>query len=195
MLDPATDDAIKVPAHVVSSTIGRGLGGEITGKVGRVKLVELSDYKIPNAIANFPDPNSYIDTLKMTSVSRNGSLGGEILSRFTIIYNFPKEEVYIKKNAYFKKKFYYNLSGVIVKAKGSKLNVFEIREIRPQSVGASVGLLPGDIITLINGVDTRNLSLDLLNGVLNSKPGKRINLEIERNGQRQKLQFRLADEI
>lgn len=195
MLDPATDPAIKVPGHVVSSTIGRGLGGEITGKVGRIKLLEMKDYEVANAIANFPDPNSYIDTLKMTSVSRNGSLGGEIMSRFTMIYNFPKEEVYFKKNTYFKKKFYYNLSGIIVKAKGSKLNVFEIREIRPQSVAESAGFLPGDLITLVNGIDTRNLTLDLLNGVLNSKPGRRVTLEIERNGLRQKVQFRLADEI
>lgn len=195
MLDPSTDSRIKVPDHVVSSTIGRGLGGEITGKVGRIKLMTLKDYRIENAIANFPDPNSYIDTLKMTSVSRNGSIGGEILSRFTVIYNFPKEEVYLKKNPFFKKKFYYNLSGIIVKAKGSRLNVFEIREVRGKSVGALAGLLPGDIITSINGVQTTHLSLDLLNGMLNTKPGKKVNMEIERNGQRQKIAFRLADEI
>jgi hypothetical protein len=195
MLDPATDDAIKVPANVVSSTIGRGLGGEITGKVGRIKSLSMGDYKIENVIANFPDPNSYIDTLKMTSVARNGSLGGELMSRFTIIYNFPKEEVYFKKNAFFKKKFYYNLSGVIVKAKGSRLNVFEIREVREKSVAAVAGLLPGDLVVSLNGVEAKGLSLDLLNGFLNSKPGKKIKIEIERNGQRQRMQFRLNDEI
>jgi hypothetical protein len=195
MLDPSSNDAIKVPKHVVSSTIGRGLGGEITGKVGRIKQIGIADYKIENPIANFPDPNSYIDTLKMTSVARNGSVGGEIMSRFTVIYNFPKEEVYFKKNAFYKKKFYYNLSGIIVKAKGSRLNVFEIREVREKSVAAAAGLLPGDIIRVVNGVEARELSLDLLNGLLNSKPGKKIKIEVERNGYRTKREFRLTDEI
>jgi len=195
MLDPGSNKNIKVPTHSVSSTIGRGLGGEITGKVGRVKSMGVGDYSIENLIANFPDPNSYIDTLKMSSVSRNGSIGGEILSRFTVIFNFPKEEIYFKKNAFFKKKFYYNLSGLIIKAKGSKLNVFEIREVRDKSVSQLAGLLPGDIVVSINGVDTRAISLDELNGFLNSKPGKRIRMEIERNGTRSRKEFRLTDQI
>src|SRR5687768_12152859 len=36
MLDPESDDRILAPEHYVSSVIGRGLGGEIHGKVGRI---------------------------------------------------------------------------------------------------------------------------------------------------------------
>jgi hypothetical protein len=195
MLDPHSDGRIRVPENTVSSTIGRGLGGEIIGKVGRIQSLELGTYKVENPIVNFPDPNSYIDTLKMSSVFRNGSMGGEMLSRFKVIFNFPKEELYIKKNAYFKKKFHYNLSGVIVKAKGSRLNVFEIQEVREKSVSDLCGLLPGDIILKLNGLETKDLTLNLINGLLNSKPGKRIRLDVERNGQRVKKEFLLADQI
>jgi hypothetical protein len=195
LLDPASDPAITVPENVVSSIIGRGLGGEITGKVGRIKSLTLADYKVNDLIVNFPDPNSYIDTLKMSSIFRNGSVGGEVMSRFTIIFNFPKEEIYLKKNPAFKKKFHYNLSGVIVKAKGARLDVFEVREVREKSVSQRAGLLPGDIILTINGIDTSLLSLNLINALLNSKPGKRIRIEIERNGQRTKKYFRLTDQI
>jgi len=37
MLDPTSDDRIVVPPNAVKSLIGRGLGGVITGSVGRVK--------------------------------------------------------------------------------------------------------------------------------------------------------------
>ncbi|HYG17815.1 MAG TPA: aspartyl protease family protein [Ohtaekwangia sp.] len=195
MLDPGSDSLITVPKDVVSSIIGRGLGGEIIGKVGRVEALDLADYHLEDVIVNFPDPNSYMDTLKMSSVFRNGSIGGEILSRFTVIFNFPKEEVYLKKNSAFKKNFHYNLSGITVKAKGSQLNVFEIREVREKSASAMEGLLPGDIILSINGLETKHLSLNIITGLLNSKPGKRIRIDVERNGQRLKKEFRLTDAI
>ena len=131
------EDAMRsIPAeNVVSSIIGRGLGGEIIGKVGRIESIDLAGTHLHNVIANFPDPNSYNDSLKTGRVARNGTLGGAIMSRYTMIYNFPKEEIYLKKNSGFKKKFYYNLSGLTVKAKGSQLRVFEITEVRKESAG------------------------------------------------------------
>jgi membrane-associated protease RseP (regulator of RpoE activity) len=175
--------------------IGRGLGGEIVGKVGRIKSIEFGTYKLNNAIANFPDPNSYSDSIKIGNVFRNGAVGGEIMSRFTVIFNFPQEEIYIKKNASFKKGFHYNLSGLIVKAKGSQLNVFEVTEVRKQSVADKAGIQAGDIITSINGITTQVLNLNHLNGFFNSKPKKKIRLEIERKGQRMRKEFALEDQI
>src|SRR5205085_2324123 len=85
ILEPDSNDAIRVPNDYVRSIIGRGLGGVITGKIGRIASVDLGKYDVHNVIANFPDPNSYMDTLKTSrSVRRNGAIGGEILSRFKV---------------------------------------------------------------------------------------------------------------
>ncbi len=195
MLEPTSDPRIRVPDSTVSSVIGRGLGGEITGKVGRIRSLELGSYDIKNAIANFPDPNSYFDSLKLGSTKRNGAIGGEVLSRFTVIFNFPEEKIYLKKNSQFKKKFHYNLSGLTVKAKGSRLNVFEITEVRQKSVADRAGVLIGDLLVSINGVNTRTLDLNAINGFFNRKPGKKINLVVDRKGQQLRLSFKLTDQI
>jgi hypothetical protein len=195
MLEPTSDSRIVVPDKKVSSIIGRGLGGEITGKVGRIRSLKLGSYEIENVIANFPDPNSYFDSLKLGATERNGAIGGDVLSRFTVIFNFPKEEIYLKKNTSFKKKFHYNLSGLIVKAKGSRLNVFEIIEVRKESAADVAGILAGDLILNINGVNTKGLDLNTINGFFNYKPGKKIHLLVDRNGQLLKLDFALADQI
>jgi hypothetical protein len=195
MLDPSTDTRIIVPDKRVSSVIGRGLGGEITGKIGRIKMLQLGKYKLENAIANFPDPNSYFDSLKLGRTARNGSIGGEVLSRFKIVFNFSREEIYIRKNHAFKKEFHYNLSGLTVKAKGSKLNVFEINEVRQQSVGDKAGIKEGDIIVSINGMSTSDLNLNLINGFFNLRVGKRLNLVLNRKGERVKTEFKLEDQI
>jgi hypothetical protein len=195
MLEPTSDPLIKVPQNTVSSVIGRGLGGEITGKVGRIKYLELGPFKLDNAIANFPDPNSYFDSLKMGTTSRNGAIGGEVLSRFTVVFNFPKEEIHLRKNSAFKKKFHYNLSGLNIKAKGSQLNVFEITQVRKKSAADRVGIVPGDLIININGVGASSLELNQINGFFNLKPGKKIHLIIDRGGERIKKDFKLEDQI
>ncbi|HEY3402038.1 MAG TPA: aspartyl protease family protein [Ohtaekwangia sp.] len=195
LLDPQSDSRIKVPQNVVSSVIGRGLGGEIFGKIGRIKSVSLGTHTLNNVIANFPDPNSYSDTLKRSFAFRNGSLGGEIMSRFTVVFNFPQEEFYFKKNAAFKKSFHYNLSGMIVKAKGAQLNVFEVTEVRKQSAADRAGVLPGDLILSINGVSYPMLNLNLVNAFFNNRPQKKIRMEINRDGQRMKKEFILEDQI
>jgi hypothetical protein len=196
MLDPSTDDRIAVPSKRVSSIIGRGLGGAITGKVGRIQTLQLgSRFKLDHAIANFPDPNSYFDSLKLGRTERNGSVGGEILSRFTVVFNFSREEIFLKKNRSFKKKFHYNLSGLTVKAKGVKLNVFEITEVRKESVAEKAGLDEGDLIVSINGLFTKDLNLNIINGYFNHRSGKRLSIVYERKGQRNRTELRLEDQI
>lgn len=195
LMEPSSDSRIKVPPHAVSSQIGRGIGGEITGKVGRIQSIKLGKYSLENPIVNFPDPNSYMDSLKIGKTKRNGTIGGEILSRFTVIFDFSKETAYVKKNTAFRKKFYYNLSGLTIKAKGSDLTTFEITEVRNESAAKNADIQTGDIIISINGISTRDLNLNQINGYFNSKPGKKINLELNRNGELVKKFFFLEDQI
>jgi len=195
MLEPTSDSIIQVPQNAVSTLLGRGLGGEIVGKVGRIKSVKIGNYEMDKVIANFPDPNSYSDSIKIGNVFRNGALGGELLSRFVVIFNFPQERIYLKKNSAFKKSFYYNLSGLTLKAKGSQLNTFEVTEVRDQSPSQISGILPGDIVLAVNGIEAKHLELNVLNGYLNSKPGKKIKLEINRKGEIFRKEIELKDQI
>jgi hypothetical protein len=196
ILEPDSNDTIRVPQAHVNSIIGRGLGGIITGKIGRIAAVDLGKYDVRNVIANFPDPNSYMDTLKTSrSVRRNGAIGGEILSRFKVTFDFPKEHIYLKKNSQFKKKFYYNMSGLTLKAKGSRLEHFEISDVREKSPAELAGIKPGDMVLTINGIEAAEMDLNQINAFFNMRPGKRIILEIDRDGERVKKEFRLESQI
>jgi hypothetical protein len=193
MLDTESDTRITVPGNTVSSVIGRGLGGAIVGRVGRVKELQLGDFVLKDAIANFPDPNSYFDSLKTGRAERNGSIGGETLSRFTVVFNFSKEEMFLKKNHAFKKGFHYNMSGLVIRAKGVSLSKYEITDVRKNSNADQAGLVEGDIITVVNGLRTSILSLNGVNSMLNSRPGKRVTITVDRKGQSIKTKFQLQD--
>lgn len=196
ILEPETHELINIPEKNLNSIIGRGLGGIITGKIGRIKSLELGKYKIDNIIANFPDPNSYTDTLFTKSdIYRNGAIGGEILSRFNVIFDFPNEVVYLKKNSGYRKTFNYDMSGLTVKAIGARLRTYQITNVREGSPGSLAGLEEGDQIIAINGTAVFNLDLNHVNGFFNSKEGKRVSVEVEREGKRMKFDFRLVDQI
>ncbi|CAN5473412.1 hypothetical protein BH10BAC4_BH10BAC4_16980 [soil metagenome] len=195
VLDPSTDPNIVIPPKHITSLIGRGIGGLITGQIGRIKAVDIGKYRIADVIANFPDGNSYIDTLKRSDVFRNGSLGGEILSRFTTIYNFPSGKIYFRKNASFHGKFNFNMSGLTFKAKGARLRKFEITDVRKDSAAEKVGIQNGDELVSINGLSVDNLSLNNINGFFNSKAGRKVRMEILRNGEKVVKIFALENQI
>lgn len=195
LLEPTSDKRVVVPKNRVSTVLGRALGGVITGKTGRIESVEFGKFNLPKVITNFPDSNSYLDTLKHSITFRNGSVGGEILSRFTVVFNFPQGKLYLKKNSDFKKPFFLNLSGLEMKAKGSKLDVYEVMDVRDLSPARQAGILQGDLIISVNGMPTKEMKLNQLNTLLNSAPGKRVRLEIERNKVRQRLEFKLESQI
>jgi hypothetical protein len=189
MLDPQSDPEILVPDSAISCVVGHGLGGDIRGKSGRLSYLKFGNYLLEKIIVNYPDKNSYMDTLKASSAFRNGTLGGDLLSRFTVVYNFSNETIAIKKNASFKKGFYYNLSGLTISAQGPRLNKFIITDVRKKSASARAGLLIGDEIIEINSLPATEIKLEEINGMLNKKAGKKINLGIKRGSEIMKVKI------
>ncbi|MDH5599243.1 MAG: aspartyl protease family protein [Cyclobacteriaceae bacterium] len=195
LLDPESDEKIVVPEKALDSNIGRGLGGKIEGQIGRVSSIELGGHIINGVIASFPYPNSYMDSLLAPKVFRNGTIGGELLSRFTVTLDYKNGMMYLRKNSNLKRTFYYNTSGILVRAKGSRLEVFEVDEVRPGSPAYEAGVKKGDWIHTINGVSTEDLMLRNINAALNSKPGKKVRLVLLRQGKMIKVQFLSASAI
>lgn len=180
ILNEETHPDITIPEEHIETSLGRGLAGKLDGKIARLRAFQLGGACWEDLIATFPDQNPWLDSLMMNEVDRNGSVGGEILTRFKVIFNFPLETMYIKKGKHFKKEFTYNLSGIVIKAIGSNLDIFEVVEIRNNSVSDEAGLAPGDRILKINNKSTSSMTLDNLIEQLNSKPGKKIKLTISR---------------
>jgi C-terminal processing protease CtpA/Prc len=101
--------------------------------------------------------------------------------------------MFLKKNHAFKKGFHYNMSGLVIRAKGVSLSKYEITDVRKNSNADQAGLVEGDIITVVNGLRTSILSLNGVNSMLNSRPGKRVTITVDRKGQSIKTKFQLQD--
>jgi hypothetical protein len=195
-LDTESNDKLSVPPKNISCTIGRGLGGLIYGRLARIRSLRMGRYTISNMIASFPDPNSYFDTLRTgRMVYRNGSIGGEVLSRFQVVFDFPREKIYLKPNHSFRKNSYYNMSGITVKATGPNLREFVVVEVRGQSSAFKVGVQVGDRIFSINNTLTSEMDLSEINSYFNSHPGKKIAMKIIRDTEVMDKEIVLVNEI
>lgn len=109
-------EKIKVPLKNFDDFLGKGFSGDIGGKRARVASYSFGKYTFKSPIVAFPDSSS-IKSVRMVK-DRAGSVGGEILKRFSAIFDYKNECLYLKKNSDFSEPFSYNKSGIEIKHNG-----------------------------------------------------------------------------
>jgi len=212
--------SINIPAKNFEDYLGKGFSGDVEGKRAQIKRFAFSKYEFNNPIVAFPDSTS-IKNVRMV-VNRTGSIGAEILKRFNIVFDYPNQKMYLKKNSHFNSPFNYNKSGIELQhyglqwvqetvrletvplSEGTNLSnnfkykfelkpVYIIANVRKNSTAALSGIQKDDILVNINGVPAHKYSLEKINSILKSEEERWITLEVERNGQLLKFKFQLLN--
>jgi len=189
LLNLSSDERLKLPQITVEGNLGRGLGGDIDGHLGRIKSLDMGLYNFKDIIVSFPVGSSYNDYFKRTG--RLGTLGGGIIGRFNITFDYFNGMIYLKKSQQFYDKFEYNMSGLDVIAEGTSFNKFIINGVDKNSNAEKAGILPGDIIKMINYNSASSLDLNEINNILRTKNNKNVNLILERDGVKIKKKYKL----
>ena len=107
---------IKVPELNFDDYLGRGFSGEIFGRKAKVKTLSLGEFNFQDVITAFPDSLS-LANVKMVD-NRVGSIGGEVLKRFDVIFDYSNQKLYLKKNRHFDEKFRYSTTGITIQHSG-----------------------------------------------------------------------------
>ena len=189
LLDMDSHQNLALPENVIRTNLGRGLGGDINGHIGRISKMEFGKFEFDDVICSWPYRSTFSDVLRKTG--RQGTLGGGVLNRFTVVVDYFNGNLYYRKNRNFHNKFEYNMSGIEVKAVGQKLNHYLVSNIRKGSPASRLDIQIGDQLKMINGHETSNLTLGELNNFFRTKPGKRLRLELLRGNEKliRKLQL------
>jgi len=191
LLHPDASDEIDLPEDVVSGSLAFGLGGEVEGLMGRVDKLELPPFEFRNLVAHFQDLSNAVDSTYLDD--RQGIIGGDILNRFTVIFDYFEQKMYLKPNRKYNRAFGYDRSGLSLFASGRTLQDFIVRRVLPDSPAKNAGIKVGDTMLRINGLGHRNLTLKQITRMLQGKPNRRIRLVLLRNGEKIKVEFRLRD--
>lgn len=139
---------VNIPSKHIVDYLGFGLNGEIHGKKSRINYVQLGSVKLEQPTTSFPDTAS---TRKISRLERNGTIGGEILKRFTTIYDYKNQKLFVKKNKKINEKFNYNMAGMELYQPYPDLPYLEVLYVRENSPAALAGIQKGDAIKFING--------------------------------------------
>ena len=192
VLDQKSNNRIVLPSKHIRASLGRGLAGEINGYLGRISSLDFGGTQIPDVIASFPERVNFEED---GFYARNGSIGGELLKKFTIIFDYLHSKMYLKSNGSFKYPFEYNMSGLEIIAEGEKLNRFVISKIRNNSAAYLAGFESGDILVSLNNVLSKDLDLTKIYTHLNIREGEKISITVFRNGKYITGTFSLQREI
>ncbi|NML59336.1 PDZ domain-containing protein [Chryseobacterium cheonjiense] len=94
----------------IDDFLGRGFNGDIYGKRSRIHNFYLGDFKFEKPLTAMPDEYS-IQHVSLVE-NRKGSVGGDIMRRFTVAFDYPGGKIYLKKNRNYDDPFHFNMSGL-----------------------------------------------------------------------------------
>lgn len=116
----------------IDDFLGRGFSGDIFGKRSRINSLHIGKFQFNKPIASMPDEYS-IQHLKLVK-DRKGSIGSEILRRFTVIFDYQDKRIYFKSNKHLHDPFLIDGSGLEVKQDGL---LWEKEEVQIQTAKTS----------------------------------------------------------
>lgn len=143
-LFPNPSKSILIPSKNFEDYLGKGFSGDVEGKRARISNFKFFDYEFDKPIVSFPDLGS-IKNVKMVP-DRVGSVGSEILKRFSIVFDYANQKMYLKKSGSFELPFNYNRSGI------------ELQHYGLQWVQATVHL--ETVVIVGESLDTKGKSTD-----------------------------------
>jgi predicted aspartyl protease len=182
-LDRNTSADISLPSKTLSSQLGRGLSGIINGEVGRLKGLRIGNSELKDVMTSFPDTNSIASRI-IKNTQRQGNIGGDILKRFKVTFNYGEGYAIFKPNkAAFKEPFERDMTGIVLRAKGSYFEKYYIEKVEQDSPAEAAGLQAGDEIISVNERMAHSMKLNDIYKMFQRGNSKTIKLFINRNGQ------------
>ncbi|MEO9503115.1 MAG: aspartyl protease family protein [Nonlabens ulvanivorans] len=113
------------PRSGFNDYLGYTLTGEIYGRRSKLDQLSISGFKMERPTVSFPDYKKSLGMRANKNVTNNsnGSIGGEILRRFDVIFDFENQLISLSPNSNFNDGFYYNMAGIQLKVEGMSLVV------------------------------------------------------------------------
>ena len=181
-------DLVKRYRADVDSVVGWGVGGAARGNAARFGSLQLGDLTIDGIAGELFTGNKGA----FANPELDGNLGGGVLRRFTVAFDYQAKKMYLAPNADYGKPDTFDRSGLWLLADGDALKVADVAA----GSAAARGVQVGDRIVTFDGEPVATHALALWRQRLRESPqGTRVALGIERQGKRETLMLTLADRI
>jgi C-terminal processing protease CtpA/Prc len=124
-----------------------------------------------------------------------GLVGGMILSRCNVYFDYDHKRMILEPNADFDKPFELDWSGLILKTGGrGHFHTITVVRALPGSPAEEAGIQTGDVITAADGVTADGLTKNVLWKKF-QHAGETVRLTIERDGERRDVDLKLRRRV
>lgn len=130
----------------IERTVGFGLGGEVRHEVARLGSIRVGSFELRQPVVTLSQDRGGA----LASQDYDGLIGGEILSRFKVIFDGPHNRMILEPGGDVDRPFEFDMSGMALAgdAEGGRLRVLHVE---PGTPAAAAGLRPGDILMAVDG--------------------------------------------
>jgi len=174
-LNESKEGGIRVPGHSIASGIGRGVSGEILGRVGRIRALEIGGWTLSEVIATFPDKEFHSPR---GMDSRDGNLGNGVLGRFNVTFDYQGKRMVLEPARGFSEPFEWDMSGI--QAEPTAQGAIRVRRVLAGSPAAKADIQEGDRIVSLGGQAVNETTFFSLKEQLKQN-GETVVLELERD--------------
>jgi Aspartyl protease/PDZ domain len=154
---------------------GVGLGKEFKSTVGKVSRVRLGRVSFENVYAG---------------AGGVALIGGEILRRFTVIFDYAHSYMILEPNQHLKDAFLWDASGILSLRLVPESGKFSVNSVLHGSPASESGLREGDLIQSIDGLSSEHFTLQQVQSIF-LRVGAEHHLTVQRGNQLLQVDLRL----
>jgi len=169
---------ILFPKRTLSTIVGRGIQGELPGKVGRLPIIKIGEFDLPDVIASFASDEGNTGAQPAGSVF-DGNIGYGILQRFRVVLDYPQRRMFLIPREKVFPPFEFNMLGISFEQWMDK-SIY-VRDVIERSPAAEKGVRTGDLITALNGKDSKDFAFEDVDRLFREE-NKDIELTLLRDG-------------
>ncbi|MBC8103780.1 MAG: aspartyl protease family protein [Cytophagales bacterium] len=158
----------KYPKRLETIT-GRGIGGLLKGDIVRLGVFQIGAHSMRGPLADLSRQKEGTEADSAT----DGNIGSEILSRFTVTFDYSRKRLFLEPNRAFADPFRYNRSGLAVDYDRA---VYTVVAVVPGTPGAEAGVIAGDQVLALNGKPVQAVLSSGIRDTLRGEPGTSVRL-------------------
>lgn len=145
-------------SRTVEGTIGGGVGGETRGDIGRLASLRIGALELRSPTVVFSRDTSGV----FAGRSEDGIVGGAILRRCKVTFDYPHQRIMLEPYADSLAAFDDDMSGMFLVSPGPEFVRRTIQSVAAGTPASEAGLSRGDEIVSVDGQAASGMTLDEL---------------------------------
>ena len=155
----------------VQGIAGFGLGGPTSARLARISSLHIGSVDVPGVITDLSTDTQGA----MADPTVSGNLGGGVLKRFSVTFDYRHQIMYLQKNANFDQTDVPDRSGLVLVGVAAGVRVMGVLTSTP---AALAGIHEHDLILAVNGTPAAKLGLAKVRQILDGPPGMPVHLRV-----------------